>query len=44
MAEDPQTALTPHILNCLDITRRGNMRLRLNANKWINKEKIARSG
>ncbi len=30
---------TPHILNCLEITRRGNTRLRLNANKWQIKEK-----
>ncbi len=35
---------TVHILNCLWITRRGNTRLRLNANKWRNKEKIAISG
>ncbi len=30
---------TPHILNCLEITRRENMRLRLNVNKYINKQK-----
>ncbi len=30
---------TPHKLNCLEITRRVNMRLRLSTNKWRNKEK-----
>ena len=35
---------TPHILNCLEITRRGNKILRLNTNtkKWRNKENICK--
>jgi hypothetical protein len=31
------------MLYFLEITRRGNTGLRLNANKWRSKEKIARS-
>ncbi len=34
----PKLYYTPHISNCLEITKRGNTRLRLNANKWRNKD------
>ena len=40
VAKDLQAVPRTTLLNCLEITRRGKMSLRLNANKRRNKEKI----